>query len=127
MVGVIAGENSASITMHRVTGFVDVGVLHCVGFRFGEWMVVTTMQRGLQVRFAEVGLFVDGVGDLLEVGRGECLLGGGDGEQGWVELNEGGVHGSVIGVARVAVGGEWSHLGGLVVVEAEEGPLARKA
>ena len=77
--------------------------------------------------FVEVGLFLEGVGDLLEVGGGECIFGGGDGEQGWVELDEGGLDGSVIGLARVAAGGEWSHFGGLIVVEAEEGPLAGKA
>ena len=47
MVGVIGGENSASIAMHRALGFVDVGVLRSVGFKFDSWVDVTLMQREL--------------------------------------------------------------------------------
>jgi L-amino acid N-acyltransferase YncA len=47
MIGVIGGENPASIAMHRAMGFVDVGVLRSVGFKFGNWVDVTLMQREL--------------------------------------------------------------------------------
>ncbi|HEX7159489.1 MAG TPA: GNAT family N-acetyltransferase [Edaphobacter sp.] len=47
MIGVIGGENLASIAMHRAMGFVDVGVLREVGFKFGNWVDVTLMQREL--------------------------------------------------------------------------------
>lgn len=47
MVGVIGGENTASIAMHRSQGFVDVGVLRGVGFKFGALVDVTLMQREL--------------------------------------------------------------------------------
>ncbi len=47
MVAVIGGENAASSAMHRRQGFVDVGVLRGVGFKFGEWVDVTLMQREL--------------------------------------------------------------------------------
>ena len=47
MIGVIGGENPASIAMHRAMGFVDVGVLRNVGFKFGNWVDVTFIQREL--------------------------------------------------------------------------------
>ena len=47
MVGVIGGENLASMAMHRSQGFVDVGVLRGVGFKFDRWVDVTLMQREL--------------------------------------------------------------------------------
>lgn len=47
MIGVIGGKNAASIAMHRAMGFVDVGVLRGVGFKFGNWVDVTLMQREL--------------------------------------------------------------------------------
>jgi phosphinothricin acetyltransferase len=47
MIGVIGGQNSASIAMHRAMGFVDVGVLREVGLKFGKWVDVTMMQREL--------------------------------------------------------------------------------
>jgi phosphinothricin acetyltransferase len=47
MVAVIGGSNPASVAMHRSQGFVDVGVLREVGFKFGDWVDVTFMQREL--------------------------------------------------------------------------------
>lgn len=47
MVAVIGGENSASVRLHRALGFADVGVLRGVGYKFGEWLDVTMMQREL--------------------------------------------------------------------------------
>jgi phosphinothricin acetyltransferase len=47
MIGVIGGRNPTSIAMHRAMGFVDVGMLRGVGFKFGEWVDVTLMQREL--------------------------------------------------------------------------------
>ncbi len=47
MVTVIGGENPASVAMHRRLGFVNVGVLRRVGFKFAEWHDVTLMQLGL--------------------------------------------------------------------------------
>jgi L-amino acid N-acyltransferase YncA len=47
MVAVIGGEDPASVEMHRRLGFVEVGILHRVGFKFGEWHDVTLMQLGL--------------------------------------------------------------------------------
>jgi len=47
MVAVIGGDNPASAAMHAAQGFVPVGVLHEVGFKFGEWWDVTLMQRKL--------------------------------------------------------------------------------
>lgn len=47
MVGVIGGENLASMAMHRALGFVDAGVLRGVGFKFDRWVDVTLMQREL--------------------------------------------------------------------------------
>jgi phosphinothricin acetyltransferase len=47
MVGVIGGDNRASMAMHRALGFADVGVLRGVGFKFEKWVDVTLMQREL--------------------------------------------------------------------------------
>jgi phosphinothricin acetyltransferase len=45
MVGVIAGANEASVSVHRGAGFQTVGVLKAVGFKFGAWVDTTLMQR----------------------------------------------------------------------------------
>ena len=47
MVAVIGGENPASVAMHASQGFVHVGVLREVGFKFDAWRDVTLMQREL--------------------------------------------------------------------------------
>jgi L-amino acid N-acyltransferase YncA len=47
MVAVIGGENPASVAMHASQGFVDVGVLREVGFKFEKWQDVRLMQREL--------------------------------------------------------------------------------
>jgi L-amino acid N-acyltransferase YncA len=47
MVAVIAGKNQASIAMHSALGFAEAGVLHNVGFKLGQWVDVTMMQREL--------------------------------------------------------------------------------
>ena len=62
-----------------------------------------------------------------KVAGGEGRLRFGDGEQGWVELDEGGVYGGVLGVAGVAGSRGWNHFGGFDLVEAEEGPVAGEA
>lgn len=40
-------ENAGSIGLHRAAGFVDAGVLRCVGWKFGRWLDVVLMQRSL--------------------------------------------------------------------------------
>lgn len=48
MVAVIAGtDNRASIKLHQSCGFVMVGRLQKVGFKFGQWLDSTLMQRAL--------------------------------------------------------------------------------
>ena len=47
MVAVIGGANPASVAMHASQGFVDVGVLREVGFKFDAWQDVRLMQREL--------------------------------------------------------------------------------
>jgi phosphinothricin acetyltransferase len=40
-------DNAGSIALHRRFGFVSVGVLRSVGFKFGRWVDVPLMQRAL--------------------------------------------------------------------------------
>jgi phosphinothricin acetyltransferase len=47
MVAGMGGENEASIALHAALGFVRVGVLREVGYKFDQWVDVTLMQRGL--------------------------------------------------------------------------------
>ena len=48
MLAVIGDSNSqASIALHRALGFEDCGVLKSVGWKFGRWLDVVTMQRSL--------------------------------------------------------------------------------
>ena len=47
MIGGISGENPASVALHVAFGFQQVGVLRSVGFKFGEWIDVTWMQRAI--------------------------------------------------------------------------------
>ena len=41
----VAGENPASIALHRKHGFEVIGVEREVGRKFGTWLDVTVMQR----------------------------------------------------------------------------------
>ena len=48
MVAVIGGsETVASIRLHRALGFVPIGVLPAIGFKFGRWIDTVLMQRAL--------------------------------------------------------------------------------
>ena len=47
MVGGIAGENEASIRLHRKLGFVESARMPEVGFKFGRWVDLVFMQRKL--------------------------------------------------------------------------------
>jgi L-amino acid N-acyltransferase YncA len=48
MIAVIGGsENLASIGLHRRCGFMDVGTLNSVGFKFDRWVDSVLMQREL--------------------------------------------------------------------------------
>ncbi|KAL5494966.1 hypothetical protein ACEPAI_428 [Sanghuangporus weigelae] len=44
LVGVITASNADSIRFHERFGFVDVGTMREVGYKFGEWQDVTFMQ-----------------------------------------------------------------------------------
>ena len=63
----------------------------------------------------------------LQVGGSEGVFGLRDRQKSGVELDEGGVCGRVGGMAAVAIGRGWNHLGGFFVAEAEEGPVAGEA
>jgi phosphinothricin acetyltransferase len=47
MIGGIAGENEASIRLHRKLGFVESARMPEVGFKFGRWLDLVFMQRKL--------------------------------------------------------------------------------
>jgi L-amino acid N-acyltransferase YncA len=48
MVAVIGGrETVGSIRLHEALGFSHIGVLPAVGFKFGRWIDIVMMQRGL--------------------------------------------------------------------------------
>jgi L-amino acid N-acyltransferase YncA len=48
MVAVIGGsETIPSIRLHQALGFVHIGVLPAIGFKFGRWIDVVLMQRAL--------------------------------------------------------------------------------
>ena len=48
MIAVIGdSENMASIALHERLGFIRVGTLHAVGFKFGRWVDSVLMQRAL--------------------------------------------------------------------------------
>ena len=48
MIAVIGdSENHASIALHRSLGFVQVGLLPTIGFKFGRWLDGVLMQRPL--------------------------------------------------------------------------------
>lgn len=48
VIGLIAGENPASVRLHRRLGFRRVGVEREVGFKFDRWLDVVVMQRLLR-------------------------------------------------------------------------------
>jgi phosphinothricin acetyltransferase len=39
--------NAGSIGLHRSLGFVETGIGHAVGFKFGRWVDIVTMQKPL--------------------------------------------------------------------------------
>ena len=45
MVGAIAGDNLASIALHREAGYADVGRMPEVGRKFGQWLDLVLMQK----------------------------------------------------------------------------------
>lgn len=45
VVASITSTNTASIALHRKHGFEDAGTLRSAGFKFGEWLDTTHMQR----------------------------------------------------------------------------------
>jgi L-amino acid N-acyltransferase YncA len=48
MIAVIGGsETIASIRLHQALGFVPIGVLPAIGFKFGRWIDTVLMQRSL--------------------------------------------------------------------------------
>lgn len=47
MIALIGDSNPASIRLHESHGFRLVGTLQSVGFKFGRWVDVVFMQRGL--------------------------------------------------------------------------------
>ena len=48
MIAVIGdSENHASLALHRSLGFVQVGLLPTIGFKFGRWLDGVLMQRAL--------------------------------------------------------------------------------
>jgi L-amino acid N-acyltransferase YncA len=48
MVACICGENVPSVALHSSLGFQQVGLLPEAGFKFGEWLRLTMMQRPLR-------------------------------------------------------------------------------
>jgi len=49
MVACICGENPASVALHASQGFARAGMLEEAGFKFGKWIDMSMMQRGLGV------------------------------------------------------------------------------
>ena len=45
MIAAVDGENSASIAFHAAVGFVEVGRLPQIGWKFGRWLDLVLMQR----------------------------------------------------------------------------------
>lgn len=64
LVALIGGsDNAGSIGLHRALGFQDAGVLKAVGYKFGRWLDVVTMQ-----------LPMNGGGDAVPSGTGVSLV-----------------------------------------------------
>jgi L-amino acid N-acyltransferase YncA len=47
MIGYIDSANVASLRLHEACGFVQVGYLRAVAFRFGEWADTVMVQRAI--------------------------------------------------------------------------------
>lgn len=47
MVGAIDADNAVSIALHESMGFVQVGLMPRVGFKFGRWLDLALLQRTL--------------------------------------------------------------------------------
>jgi L-amino acid N-acyltransferase YncA len=47
MIGAIGGDNPPSVALHTALGFEHAGILTSVGFKFGQWLDLTLMQRPL--------------------------------------------------------------------------------
>ncbi|MEP6872330.1 MAG: N-acetyltransferase family protein [Anaerolineaceae bacterium] len=47
VVASITSSNTASLELHRKHGFEEIGTLRSAGFKFGEWLDTTYMQRVL--------------------------------------------------------------------------------
>lgn len=47
MIALIAGDEAASLALHRRYGFVEAGRMRAVGRKHGRWLDVITMQRAL--------------------------------------------------------------------------------
>ena len=47
LIGYIDAANSASLRLHETLGFVRVGLLPAVGFKFGQWVDSVMVQRAL--------------------------------------------------------------------------------
>jgi phosphinothricin acetyltransferase len=45
MIGAIDAENSASVALHKSSGFVEAGVLRESGRKFGRWLDMLSMQK----------------------------------------------------------------------------------
>ena len=41
----MALPNPASLALHRAVGFVEVGTMHEVGFKFGRWIDTLWLER----------------------------------------------------------------------------------
>lgn len=51
-VAVVALPNPASVALHRSTGFVEVGTMHEVGFKFGRWVDTMWLERAMSAAVA---------------------------------------------------------------------------
>lgn len=58
MVACICGENPQSVALHASQGFITAGTLPEAGFKFGNWVDMSMMQRPLQQRPQPVSLVV---------------------------------------------------------------------
>ncbi len=45
VLAIISADQVGSVTLHRREGFVECGLMKGVGFKFGRWLDVLTMQR----------------------------------------------------------------------------------
>lgn len=45
IIAVIAGDQPASLALHEAFGFVRVGLLKAIGYKFGRWLDVAFLQR----------------------------------------------------------------------------------